>query len=120
MKTISRFGCVLGLTAILTLGACATRSTANPAIAGATKFYSGIGVVQSIQIVRQEGDSVAPIDRSAEDISRQDAGAYKFSVHMDDNSDKTIVQNTDGGFAVGDCVQVQNKILQRCGHKLGE
>jgi hypothetical protein len=120
MKAISRFGYVLGLTAILTLGACATRNTVNPANAGPTKFYSGIGVVQSIQIVRQEVGNVAHVDRSAEDIPRQDAGAYKFSVHMDDNSDKTIVQNTDGGFAVGDCVQVQNKVLQRCGHKLGE
>jgi hypothetical protein len=124
MKVISRLGSVFALITVLTLGACASRNATNVGVVAPAKFYSGIGVVQSIKVVSQEAGAVAPAvatsDRTSENKPRQSASVYKFSVHMDDDSDKTIMQNTDGGFEVGDCVQVHNAVLQRCGHRLGD
>jgi len=61
MTTINRFGSVLGLAAVLTLGACETMNTpANPSNSGSAYpstssggAYSGYGVVQSIELVQQ-------------------------------------------------------------------
>ena len=61
MTTINRFGSVLGLAAVLTLGACETMNPpANPSNSGSAYpstssggAYSGYGVVQSIELVQQ-------------------------------------------------------------------
>jgi hypothetical protein len=120
MKAISGLGLVMCLMGVLTLGACATRNATSASGGSPARFYSGIGVVQSIKIVSQEAGAVSSSDRSSENKPQLGAGVYRFSVHMDDDSDKIIVQKTDGGFAVGDCVQVLNAVLQRCGHRLGD
>lgn len=60
IKTMNKFGSVLGIIAILTPGACATEYTppntpyggiARPGIA-----YSGYGVVQSVELVKQDNN----------------------------------------------------------------
>ena len=62
MTTMNRFGSVLGLAAVLTLGACETMNTpANTSSAGtaypqsssAGGVYSGYGVVQSMDLVQK-------------------------------------------------------------------
>lgn len=64
MKTTNQLGSVLGLIGALTLGACATTSTYDPAYApssGTTRqdyAYSGYGVVQSIELVRQDSSGI--------------------------------------------------------------
>ena len=56
MKTMKKFGSVLGVLAVLTLGACATNSgmpyPPNPNVASQGYNNSGYGVVQSIEVVR--------------------------------------------------------------------
>ncbi len=62
MTTMNRFGSVVGLAAVLTLGACETMNTpdntsssgtAYPQSSGSGGVYSGYGVVQSIELVQQ-------------------------------------------------------------------
>ncbi len=62
MTTMNKFGSVLGLAAVLTLGACETMNspdntsssgTAYPQSTSSSGVYSGSGVVQSIELVRQ-------------------------------------------------------------------
>lgn len=62
MKTTNEFGSFLGLLALLSLGACSTTnyppnapdaSAAHPA-----NDYAGYGVVQSVEVVRQEGGGI--------------------------------------------------------------
>ncbi len=62
MTTMNRFGSVIGLAAVLTLGACETMNTpattsgsgsAYPQSSSSGGVYSGYGVVQSIDLVRQ-------------------------------------------------------------------
>lgn len=62
MTTMNRFGSVLGLAAVLTLGACETMNTpastsssgsAYPQSSSSGSAYSGYGVVQSIELVQQ-------------------------------------------------------------------
>ena len=62
MTTMNRFGSVLGLAAVLTLGACETMNTpantsssgtAYPQSTSSGGVYSGYGVVQSIDLVQQ-------------------------------------------------------------------
>ncbi len=62
MTTMNRFGSVIGLAAVLTLGACETMNTpantsssgsAYPQSSGSGSAYSGYGVVQSIELVQQ-------------------------------------------------------------------
>ena len=62
MTTMNRFGSVIGLAAVLTLGACETMNTpantsssgtAYPQSTSSGGVYSGYGVVQSIDLVQQ-------------------------------------------------------------------
>ena len=62
MTTMNKFGSVLGLAAVLTLGACETMNTpantsssgtAYPQSTNSGGVYSGYGVVQSIDLVQQ-------------------------------------------------------------------
>ncbi len=62
MSTRTKFGSVLGLAAVLTLGACETMNTpantsssgtAYPQSTSSDGAYSGYGVVQSIELVQQ-------------------------------------------------------------------
>jgi len=59
MKTMNKAGSVLALAALLTLGGCDTMAPANPSNAGTAYpqstygAYTGYGVVQSIELVRQ-------------------------------------------------------------------
>ena len=62
MTTMNKFGSVLGLAAVLTLGACETMNTpantsssgtAYPQSTSSGGVYSGYGVVQSIDLVQQ-------------------------------------------------------------------
>ncbi len=62
MTTMNRFGSVLGLAAVLTLGACETMNTpantsgsptAYPQSTNSAGVYPGYGVVQSIELVQQ-------------------------------------------------------------------
>jgi outer membrane lipoprotein SlyB len=60
MKTMHKIGSVLGLMGALTLGACTTLNGPYnaPAPAAATGgVYSGYGVVQSIELVKQQGNA---------------------------------------------------------------
>ena len=62
MTTMNKFGSVLGLAAVLTLGACETMNTpantsgsetAYPQSTNSGRVYSGYGVVQSMELVQQ-------------------------------------------------------------------
>jgi outer membrane lipoprotein SlyB len=62
MTTMNKFGSVLGLAAVLTLGACETMNTpantsssgtAYPQSTNSSGVYPGYGVVQSIELVQQ-------------------------------------------------------------------
>ena len=62
MTTMNKFGSLLGLTAVLTLGACETMNTpattsssgtAYPQSSNTGGIYSGYGVVESIQLAQQ-------------------------------------------------------------------
>lgn len=62
MTTMNRFGSVIGLAAVLTLGACETMNTpdntsssgsAYPQSSSSGGAYTGYGVVQSIELVQQ-------------------------------------------------------------------
>lgn len=63
MKTMNELGSVLGMIAALTLGACATTNTApntpNAGVASPGNVYSGYGVVQSIELVKQDNSGIA-------------------------------------------------------------
>lgn len=59
MKTINTLGSVIAVAAVLTLGACAdmntpSSGTAYPQSTNTGGVYSGYGVVQSIELVRQD------------------------------------------------------------------
>ena len=67
MTTMNKFGSVLGLAAVLTLGACETMNTpattsssgtAYPQSTNSSGVYSGYGVVQSIDLVRQDNAGI--------------------------------------------------------------
>jgi outer membrane lipoprotein SlyB len=67
MKTMNKFGSVIGLAAVLTLGACADMNapantyntgTAYPQSTSSGGVYSGYGVVQSIELVRQDSAGI--------------------------------------------------------------
>jgi len=62
MKTMHGLGSVLGIIAVLTLGACASANPPSNAPYGAVdnqgNAYSRYGVVQSVEVVRQEKSGV--------------------------------------------------------------
>lgn len=67
MTTMNRFGSVVGLAAVLTLGACETMNspantsssgTAYPQSTNSSGVYPGYGVVQSIDVVRQDNAGI--------------------------------------------------------------
>lgn len=67
MKPIHHFGSVIGLAAVLTLGACAntytphtsTSGTGYPQSTSSSRVYSEYGVVQSIDLVRADNAGIA-------------------------------------------------------------
>lgn len=63
MKTINKVGSVLGLAALLALGGCntmvpANTGTAYPQSTPMSGAYAGYGVVQSIDLVRQDNSGI--------------------------------------------------------------
>jgi outer membrane lipoprotein SlyB len=67
MITMNKFGSILGLAAVLTLGACGTTNppantsgygTAYPQSTSSGGIRSGYGVVQSIELVRQDSTGI--------------------------------------------------------------
>lgn len=67
MKPVNKFGSVLGLAAVLTLGACADMNAPSNAYGSRPAYpqsdnpngnYSNFGVVQSIELVRQENAGI--------------------------------------------------------------
>jgi outer membrane lipoprotein SlyB len=67
MTTMNKFGSVIGLAAVLTLGACETMNspantsspgTAYPQSTNSSGVYPGYGVVQSIDVVRQDNAGI--------------------------------------------------------------
>lgn len=63
MKTINAFGSVMAVAAVLTLGACANMNTPSsgttyPQSSNTGGVYTGYGVVQSIELVRQDGAGI--------------------------------------------------------------
>jgi outer membrane lipoprotein SlyB len=64
MKPMNTFGAVIGLASLLTLGACTNMNTpgssgtAYPQSTSSSGAYSGYGVVQSIEMVRQSNDGI--------------------------------------------------------------
>jgi outer membrane lipoprotein SlyB len=63
MKTMNELGSALGLIAALTLGACATvdnpATAPNSGVAGPGNAYPEYGVVQSIELVKQDDGGIA-------------------------------------------------------------
>lgn len=140
MAAMNRFGSVIGLFIVLTLGACGTvgyPTTDNTS--------SGYGVVQSIELVKQ-GDSSMGVGtiaggvvggvlgsqvgsgtgQTAATIGGAAAGAYighqmekgkgdvyKFTIRMDNGTYQTLTQSTSTNFRVGDRVRIENGILSR-------
>jgi outer membrane lipoprotein SlyB len=63
MKAMNELASLLGLIAVLTLGACTTtnyppNNVANAPVAPAGGVYSGYGVVQSIELVRHDNSGI--------------------------------------------------------------
>jgi outer membrane lipoprotein SlyB len=63
MKTMNRVGSVAGLMVVLALAACTTtnyppNNVANVAVAPSGNAYSGYGVVQSVELVRQDRSGI--------------------------------------------------------------
>lgn len=63
MKTMNKFGSVIAVAAVLTLGACAdmnapSSGTTYPQSSNTGGVYSGYGVVQSIELVRQDSAGI--------------------------------------------------------------
>lgn len=141
MDAINRFGLVIGLFYVLTLGACGTMGTPT----GSSSSGSGYGVVQSIELVKQ-GDSGVGVGtvaggvvggvlgsqvgsgtgQTAATIGGAAAGAYighqfekgkgdvyKFTLRMDNGSYQTVTQSTTANFKVGDRVRLENGVLSR-------
>jgi outer membrane lipoprotein SlyB len=140
MAAMNRFGSVVGLLIVLTLGACGTvgyPTTDNTS--------SGYGVVQSIELIKQ-GDSslgvgtiaggvvggvlgsqvVSGTGQTAATIGGAAAGAYighqlekgkddvyKFTIRMDSGTYQTLTQSTSTNFRVGDRVRIENGVLSR-------
>lgn len=63
MKAMNRLGSVLGLMTALTLGGCASMDSPfnvpNAGAASPANAYSGYGVVQSIELVKQDDGGIA-------------------------------------------------------------
>lgn len=64
MKSMNKFGSVLGMAAVLTLGACADMNMPANTYGAAPTYpqsgaYAGYGVVQSIELVRQDSAGIA-------------------------------------------------------------
>lgn len=64
MKAMNKFGSVLGMAAVLTLGACADMNRPINTSGTGTAYpqsgaYAGYGVVQSIELVRQDTAGIA-------------------------------------------------------------
>lgn len=60
MKAMNELRPVLGLIGALTLGACTTtNNTPNAGVASPDSAYSAYGVVQSIQLVKQDNSGIA-------------------------------------------------------------
>ena len=62
MKTINKHGSVLAMIAALTLAGCVSTNSmpypSNPGVAGTGNFYSGYGVVYSIEPVQQQNNVI--------------------------------------------------------------
>lgn len=64
MKAMNKFGSILGMAAVLTLGACADMNRPINTSGTGTAYpqsgaYAGYGVVQSIELVRQDTAGIA-------------------------------------------------------------
>ena len=62
MKTMNELGSILGIISVLMLGACATTNTppntSYGGVANPGNVYSGYGVVQSVELVKQANSGV--------------------------------------------------------------
>jgi outer membrane lipoprotein SlyB len=157
MRMMNLRGTVLGLMAALTLGACATTNypSTAPTTGSASQggAYAGYGVVQSIDVVRQDSGGIggsgiglgtvagaviggvvghqigsgrgntaatvvgaaggAYVGHELENRQRQSVDTYRITVRMEDGSNQTLTQSTDGGLRVGDRVRIEGGNLQR-------
>lgn len=106
MKTMNQFAAVLGVVGVLALPACGTMNpfdtsgsgTGSSGSINAGKAYSGTGVVQSIDLVRQAN--------TGKDI-------HRFTIRMDSGTRQTVTNATNAGFSVGDRVRIDNGSMQR-------
>lgn len=133
------------MAAVLMLGACAdmnryiNTSGTGPAHpqSGA---YAGYGVVQAIELVRQDTVGIAGIGivgsqvgsgqgktaatvigaaggayagHELEKRSQQQTDAYKFTIRMNDGTYQTVTQTTSSNIRLGDRVKIENGVAQR-------
>ena len=124
MKTMNKFGAVLGVVAVLTLGGCETMNepyrssnsgTAYPGPANSGNAYSGFGVVQSIDLVQQGNTGNAGIGGSGVGIGTI-AGAVVGGVlgnQVGSGTGRTVatVAGAAGGAYVGH--ELENRQQQR-------
>jgi len=136
MPTPSRS--LVSLAAVLALAACTTGNARAPSYGGGTTYpqstnshgrYAGYGIVQSIELVRQDdadnrvsagrGNTVAGAAGGAsgghelEKRNHQPSEAYRFTIRMEDGSHETLMQSSNGDIRVGDRVELENGVLQR-------
>lgn len=126
------FGVLIGMFAALSLEACSRMNStpypASPEAASAGNLYSGLGVVQSVELVQSgktglgavAGNQVGArrantVAGGTESVGRQVAAAdaYRITVRMENSENQVLTQSTNAGFRAGDRVRLDNGKLQR-------
>ena len=107
MTTMNRFGAMLGVVGVLTLGACGTMNdpfntsgsgTNNPEVVNSGNTYAGYGVVQSIDLVQQGNTG---------------NNLHRFTIRMDNGARQTLTNASSSGFSVGDRVRIDNGSMRK-------
>lgn len=107
MKTLNKFGAMLGMVGMLALAACGGTGgpfgSSEPASPAAMKgipsgaAIAGTGVIQSIEPVQQEGKTI-----------------QRFTIRMDNTGARqTVTHSSTSGFSVNDRVRIEGNTMRR-------
>jgi outer membrane lipoprotein SlyB len=121
MKTMNKFGAVLGVVGVLTLGGCGTMNdpintsssgTTYPGTGNSGNVYSGYGVVQSIDLVQQGNTGVGGSGIGIGTIAGAVIGGV-LGNQVGDGTGRTVatVAGAAGGAYVGH--ELENRQQQR-------
>jgi len=119
MKPMNKFGSVIGLAAVLTLGACADMNNpgnsygsgpAYPQYGNSGGVYAGYGVVQSIELVRQGNTGIGGSGIGAGAIAGAVVGGILgHQVGSGDGNTAATVLGAAGGAYAGNALEKRNQ-----------